>query len=179
VELHEVSADFLPLLGVSPALGRFWSDAENDRGDAVVISHDLWQQQFGGAQDIVGRAIVISQAPYRIAGVMPAAFRSPSMATQRDIRLSPPDSVWVPLVPRPVQKNNRGNRGLRILGRLKDGVPLAAAQRNLSQLATRLADAYPDSNRNIGVQVLPLAEISPVVPARRCSRSPQLPFSSC
>ena len=158
VELHEVSADFLPLLRVPPAAGRFWSNVDNDRGDAVVISHHLWQQQFGGAFDVVGRRIVINQAPYEIVGVMPAGFRSPSMATQFDVRLSPPDSVWVPLVPRPVQKNNRGNRGLRILARLKDGASLATAQSNLAQLASRLAESYPDSNRNISVQVVPLAD---------------------
>ena len=158
LELHEVSADFLPLLGVAPALGRFWRDDENERGEAALISDHVWRTQFGGDRDIVGRRIVVSQTPYQIIGVMPAEFRSPSMATQANIRLSPPDSMWVPLVPRPVQKDNRGNRGFRILARLKDGVTLPAAQRNLAQLAARIAAAYPDSNKNITVQVLSLVQ---------------------
>src|SRR5215470_2294196 len=114
VELHEVSSDFLPLLGVAPALGRFWSEDESAAGEAAVISNQLWRDCFGGARDIVGRRIVVSQTPYEIIGVMPAEFRSPSVGTQTTIRLSPADSMWVPFVPKPVQVANRGNRGLRI-----------------------------------------------------------------
>ena len=158
VELHEVSADFLPLLGVAPALGRFWTDDEAARGQAAVISHHLWQQAFGGARDIVGRRMVVSQTPYEIVGVMPAEFHTPSMGTQANIRLSPTDSMWAPFVPKPVQVANRGNRGLRILARLDAQTTLAGAQRNLGGVAAQLAEAYPDSNRNIAVQVLPLME---------------------
>ncbi len=158
VELHEVSADFLPLLAVAPALGRFWTDEEAPRGQAAVISHHLWQQAFGGARDIVGRHIVVSQTPYEIVGVMPAEFHAPSMGTQANIRLSPADSMWAPFVPKPVQVANRGNRGLRILARLDARTTTAGAQRNLGALAAQLAEAYPDSNRNISVKVLPLVE---------------------
>jgi putative ABC transport system permease protein len=158
VELHEVSADFLPLLGVAPAMGRFWSDDEGKRGQAAVISNHLWRQSFGGARDTVGRRIVVSQTAYEIVGVMPAEFHTPSMGTQANIRLSPTDSMWVPFVPKPVQVANRGNRGIRILARLDGGTTLAGAQRNLGAVAAQLAAAYPDSNRNITVQVLPLVE---------------------
>jgi HAMP domain-containing protein len=101
---------------------------------------------------------VVSQTPYEIIGVMPADFRTPSMGTQVTIRLSPADSMWVPFVPRPVQVANRGNRGLRILARLEDRTTIAGAQRNLGAVAAQLAAAYPDSNKNISVQVLPLME---------------------
>ena len=158
LELHEVSADFLPLLGVAPALGRFWSDDESAGGQAAVISDHLWRQSFGAARDIVGRRIVVSQTPYEIVGVMPADFRAPSMSTQTSIRLSPADSIWVRFVPMPVQKANRGNRGLRILARLDDRTTISGAQRNLGAVAAQLAAAYPDSNKNITVQVLPLME---------------------
>ncbi len=158
VEFHEVSADFLPLLGVAPALGRFWTDEEAPRGQAAVISHHRWQQAFGGARDIVGRRILVSQTPYEIVGVMPAEFHTPSMGTQANIRLSPADSMWAPFVPKPVQVANRGNRGLRILARLDVYTTIAGAQRNLGALAAQLAEAYPDSNRNITVHVLPLVE---------------------
>ena len=158
LELHEVSADFLPLLGVAPALGRFWSDDESALGQAAVISNHLWRQSFGGTRDIVGRRIVVSQTPYEIIGVMPADFRTPSMGTQTTIRLSPADSMWVPFVPKPVQVANRGNRGLRIVARLEGRTTIAGAQRNLGAVAAQLAAAYPDSNKNITVQVLPLME---------------------
>jgi hypothetical protein len=158
VEFHEVSAEFLPLLGVAPALGRFWTDEEAPNGSAAVISHHLWQQAFGGSRDIVGRRIVVSQIPYEIIGGMPAGFHTPSMGTRASIRLSPVDSMWVPFVPKPVHVANRGNRGLRILARLDGPTTLASAQRNLGAVAAQLADAFPDSNRNITVQVLPLME---------------------
>lgn len=158
VELHEVSADFLPLLGVAPISGRFWREDESELGQAAVISEHLWRTQFGGSKDILGRRIVVSQAPYEIVGVMPADFHSPSMGTQTTIRLSPADSIWTPFVPKPVQKANRGNRLLRILARLNGATSFAVTQKNMSGLAAQLAAEYPDSNRNIAVQVLPLAE---------------------
>uniref|UniRef100_Q025E1 Permease n=1 Tax=Solibacter usitatus (strain Ellin6076) TaxID=234267 RepID=Q025E1_SOLUE len=158
LELHEVSADFLPLLGVSPALGRYWEDGEAATGQVVVISDHLWRTAFSGARDVIARRIVVGQRPYQIVGVMPPGFRSPSVAAQTAIRLSPDDSVWAPLVPGPAQIANRGNRGLRVLARLGAATGISAAQNNLAAAAARLASAYPDSNANIGVQVLPLVE---------------------
>jgi putative ABC transport system permease protein len=111
-----------------------------------------------GARDILGRRMLVSQTPYEIVGVMPADFHTPSMGTQSTIRLSPADSLWAPFVPRPVQKADRGNRGLRILARLDGRTSMAGAQRNLGVVAAQLAASYPDSNRNITVQVLPLME---------------------
>lgn len=158
LELHEVSADFLPLLGVAPALGRFWSEREGEAGQAAVISDGLWRHAFGGARDVVGRRIVVSQTAYEIVGVMPAGFAAPSVGMRAAIRLSPADSMWTPLVPRPVQRNNRGNRGLRILTRLHAKSDVVAARRDLAAVAARLAAAYPESNRGITSELAPLAD---------------------
>ena len=159
LELHEVSADFLPLLGVAPVLGRFWSEREGEAGQSAVISDALWRDAFGGARDVIGRRIVVSQAPYRIVGIMPPGFTSPSVGMRTGIRLSPPDSIWTPLVAGPAQRNNRGNRGLRILARLAPGSTLAAARGDLAAVAVRLAAAYPESGPpGMTADLVPLEE---------------------
>ena len=106
----------------------------------------------------MGRRIVVSQTPYEIIGVMPAEFRSPSMGTQATIRLSPADSIWTPLVPRPCRWRTAATAGY-VFWRVCAQAPRWRAHRGTSARWRRgLAAAYPDSNKNISVQVLPLVE---------------------
>src|SRR4029077_18302685 len=128
------------------------------RDQPAVISDHLWRTAFDASRNIIGRQIVVGRKPYAIVGVMPPGFRSPSVAIQTVIHLSPDDSVWVPLLAGPSQIGNRGNRGLRILARGNPSPRIEGVQHPLAGAAARLAAAYPDSNRNIRVQVLPLAE---------------------
>jgi hypothetical protein len=116
VELHEVSADFLPLLGVAPVLGAAWSEPSARQAQPAMISYAIWQELLGGARDVVGRTILISPTQYEISGVMPEGFRCPSSAAGPGVQLSPSLSIWVPFVPNRAQRMYRGNRGLRILG---------------------------------------------------------------
>ena len=162
VELHEVSPDFLPALGIAPALGRLWSEGEAEAAQAAVISDALWKDAFDGARDVLGRRVVISQAPYEIIGVMPPGFASPSMGgigIGAAIRLSPPHSVWTPLVIR--LRATRQSRKSRV------AYPGAASARcdrrrqpvpTSPRCAARLATAYPQANRGITADLVPLAE---------------------
>jgi len=158
IEFHEVSSDFLSSLGVRPALGRFWSEHEPQGSDAAVISDGMWRNILGGARDAIGRRIVVNQAAYTVVGVMPPGFASPSIGGLSSIRLSPNNSLWTPLVPRPSQRNNRGNRGLRILARAQSNATMEGARQQLATVAAGLAGTCPDSNRGVTTAVVPLAE---------------------
>jgi putative ABC transport system permease protein len=157
VELHEISSDFLPLLGVQPERGRVWSEEQAARGDVAVLSYSVWLNNFGRDPQIVGRKITVSRAVYEVVGVMPPGFASPSIRAGSGIRLSPVASVWVPFVPQPVHRNFRGNRSLRVIGRLGEAT-LEQGRRELSGIANRLAQAYPDTNRDMSTRVVPLAD---------------------
>jgi predicted permease len=86
----EATASLFPLLGVTPALGRFYTEREDDTAAperVVVIGFGLWQQQFGGRSDAIGRSIVLDNATYTIVGVAPKGFTGPDL-TRID--------VWMP-----------------------------------------------------------------------------------
>lgn len=87
-----VTASFFPLLGVSPAAGRFFTEDEDRLGEAgvVVLGHSFWQRRFGGVGDVIGRTLTIGRASYTVVGVAPRHF------TGVDIE---PVEVWLPLHP--------------------------------------------------------------------------------
>jgi len=145
--LHEVSAGLPAAARSAPRDGRFWSDAGAGRGPGGVISAPLWRQAFGGASRR-------DRAPHRgqprnrtrcgrDARPVSQVLRS---GRARCIRLSPKDSLWTPLpYPGPPQRNNRGNRGLRILGRVRSGLTVEAGAKDMAMVVDRLARTYPES----------------------------------
>jgi putative ABC transport system permease protein len=74
-----ISANFLDVLGLQPALGRNFTEAEDLPGGprVVIIGHDFWQRNLEGRQDILGQTIKLDDAAYTIVGVMPKTFRHP------------------------------------------------------------------------------------------------------
>jgi predicted permease len=140
-----VSAGYFETFGARPILGRTIEPADDSPGRdrVVVLSHRLWQDRFAGDPRVVGRDIHLNGVVHSVIGVMPVAF---------DLRAS--DSrLWVPLALTPQQAGNYGNSYLRLLGRLRPGVSLAAAQAELSALAKRLETVDLRSNRGRGVKV--------------------------
>src|SRR5262245_41365867 len=137
-----VTPEVLPLLGVRPALGRvFQADGKEDE-NSVILSHGLWQSQFGGDREVVGRSVTLNGTPCTIVGVLPPAFRFP----YRDVQL------WTLLTFRPDDFSNRNNRYLEAVARLNPGVSFEQAQAELWSLAGRLARDYPDTNAEAGVR---------------------------
>jgi putative ABC transport system permease protein len=143
-----VTWDLFPALGIMPQLGRGFLPSEEAAGThVVVLSHALWQRQFGGDPGIVGRAITLDRKPYTVVGVAPAGFAFP--VNEPDIQLwttiaadreAPPGDQ--PLT------EERGAHLLRALGRLKPGVSIEQARADLDVIAEALAKQYPDSNTN-------------------------------
>ena len=150
-----VSANLFPALGVTPTLGRtFLPDEDRPGGGrAVILSHGLWQRRFGGDPGIIGKALTLDGASHTVVGVMPADFQFP-IPGQFPI---PPTQLWVPLAIDPGQAN-RGDRSLFAVGRLKSGVTVGQAQAEMTLIARRLEQQYPDANTGSGVKVVPLHE---------------------
>ncbi|HJU55735.1 MAG TPA: ABC transporter permease [Pyrinomonadaceae bacterium] len=151
VQAALVNADLFKTLGGEAALGRVIS-AEEDRSGAervVVLSHGFWLRHFGGDQNVVGRQIPLSGNNYTVIGVMRPDFSMP---------LESPD-VWVALrVANPLAAGVRGVHFLRTYLRLKPDVTLAQAQTEMEGISSRLAEAYPDENRERTRKLVPLHE---------------------
>jgi len=141
-----VSSEMLPMLGVSPELGRgFRPDDEKLGTRVVLISHALWVSQFGSDPAIIGRTVHLSGEAFTIVGVMPASFRFPVFAAKND--------YWTTLAvendgtPR-AHTANRGNHSMAVMGRLKPGVTISDGTAEMQAIAARLAKQYPDTNTN-------------------------------
>jgi putative ABC transport system permease protein len=149
VEGSPVTANLFPLLGVSPILGRGFS-AEEDRPGGprvVVIAYGLWQRRFGGDSSILRREIWLNNEKYAVIGVMPRGITFPEKS-----------QIWVPLALSPRQLAERDNHYLRVFARLKPGVTLARAQREMADLAAQSASEYPETNMNIGAVLVSLRD---------------------
>jgi predicted permease len=135
-----VTGDYFALLGLKPALGRTLTaaDALPDAPPAVLISDGLWRRTTGHDASILGRSLTANGVAYTIVGVLPEGFNG--------LDLGRPTQVWMPLVPPPASPDERQNRGLSVIARLRSGVTIREAQAQVDALAGRLATAYPDTN---------------------------------
>ncbi|HKV35462.1 MAG TPA: ABC transporter permease [Pyrinomonadaceae bacterium] len=158
-EPEEVPAQFatsnlFSVLGTNPLLGRTFAadDARDNQPSVVIISYGLWQRRFGGDKGIVGRQIVLNNRQNTVVGVMPASF---GWHIQRGTEASKPADIWVPF-----QISNeliiRRGRFASAVARIKPGVTIEQAQSEMSTIATRLEQQYPDFNKTWGVNVVPL-----------------------
>ena len=146
-----VSDNFFGVMGVEPELGRAFLPEENQvpgRDAVVILSHVLWEQQFGADPSVLGRRIQLSGIEFNVVGVAPERFTGMNQFVRSDFYV--PLMMWPRLTgdlkQRPLE--DRGMRGVNIKGRLKPGVSLDRAQTELSLIAADLEQAYPDTNRN-------------------------------
>ena len=148
-----VSWTYFPLLGVQPAVGRFFGEAEDSKpmeDYVAVLSHDLWQSRFGGDRSIVGRQVQINGRPYLVLGVGPEGFRG----------LTDKADLWVPsqVPPKPFYLTSRRLRWLEVVARLKPGVTIEEARAEMTRIAGTLEREYPDLNAGVGVKVTGLRD---------------------
>jgi putative ABC transport system permease protein len=146
-----VSGNFFRVMGVEPELGRAFRPDEDKvpgRDAVVIISHTLWQQQFGGDPSVLGRRVQLSGIEFTVVGVVPERFTGLSQFVRSDFYA--PLMMWPRLSGDPKERplEDRNNRGLTLKGRLRPGVSLARAQTELSVIAKDLERAYPDTNRH-------------------------------
>ena len=151
-----VSANFFSLLGIRFALGRGFLPKEDQPGlnHAAILSYRIWEQEFGGDKDTIGKTIRLSDDIYKIVGVLPADFQFATNAA--DFQARSQIDVWAPLPINP-EKISRGTHPLRVIARLKPGVDLAQAQAELNVLGANLARMYPADNKDKGILAVPIA----------------------
>jgi len=143
-QLHgaRVSSEFFRVLGIHPFLGREFTPQEFlGRQQFVLISYQLWQQRFGSDPNIRDQYIKLGGTAYSIVGVMPPGFDFPSGSS--------PTQVWAPLLLSSADLGNRGNHNLQVIGRLRSGLSVQEAQKEVSAIAMRIAEEHPETNSKV------------------------------
>ncbi|HUK29918.1 MAG TPA: ABC transporter permease [Candidatus Acidoferrum sp.] len=163
VDATRASAALFRILGVEPALGRTFTDSENNFGNNVVIlGYALWQRRFGGDPEIIGRTVLLDREPYSVIGVMPAGFEFPP----KGLPYSRPAQLWVPIAfnSAELDPSDRGdNFNFSVLAKLKPGVSLAAANADVMAAATQIQEQmYPVEFRDRSKLALE-ASVTPLV----------------
>ena len=145
-----VTVEFFDVLGVAPQLGRTMRAGEDQAGNhrVVVLSDALWRRNFAADGQIIGKTIALNGENFTVIGVMPPDVRYPSRLTE----------LWTPFVPTPDQLQNRGSHFLNVIGRLKPGATVEQAQQQMTIIARRIEQQYPNEQTGRGVLVLQLQE---------------------
>lgn len=170
-----VTSNHFSMLGVGPHIGRMFVPSDDGPGaeGVVVISHRLWQREFGGRSDIVGQSLTLRGLPYTIVGVAPAGFIGV-------VPLLTPE-LWVPMahleevepagiqhtVPSPqgrTRMERRGSRWMFIKGRLLPGVTPEQAHANVALIGTQLQVAHPQTNKDSQMSAVATNEVRMLVP---------------
>jgi putative ABC transport system permease protein len=145
-----VTPNLFPLLGIRPAHGRNFLPEENQEGHdrVAIVSYGLWRRRFAADANLVGRSIRLNGENHIVVGVMP-----------QDVQLPFDTDIWLPLS----QLGNysltsRVPHVLEVVARLKAGVMLEQARAEMDAIAGRLRQAYPATNKTIGVMLDPLHE---------------------
>jgi putative ABC transport system permease protein len=140
-----ISPNVLPLLGVQPVRGRYFSSEETEEQERLVlISHRFWQARFGGSNEALGATLVLNGLPSQIIGILPADFRIARLDAD----------VWVPHTTR---RSVRGGQTWFVVGRLRPTVTFDQAQAEMSAVARRLNQQLPATERGQGISVVPLS----------------------
>ncbi len=153
--METVSGNCWTALGIQMARGRGFTEAEaRAHSPVMVLSYRVWQREFGGADDVIGRSVALNGIPVTIVGVAPRAFVGLTNAVLFD--------GWIPLTllhdldPNGTDPlSRRGDGEFRILARLRDGVTAESAQRALARLATALQRQYPAEDQGLRFFVVP------------------------
>lgn len=132
--------NFFDVLGVRPLLGRTFLPGEDQAGknNVVVLSYEIWRQDFGGNASVIGKMVHLDGTPYTVIGVMPAGFRYP---------VESPNLVYTPLHVRAYLLSARGTHWLPIIGRLKPGVTIEQASADVNHVMDDLGRQYPDHDK--------------------------------
>lgn len=137
------TSSLFPLLGVTPELGRSFNDAEAvlAAGNVVVLSHDLWQSQYGGDRSVLGKTVKLDEKSYTIIGVMPASFRFPTDSAPPSERVQ----LWLPLsFPQELITDRLREFGIHFIGRLRPGVSVAQAGQDVQRVANEFMREHAD-----------------------------------
>ncbi|HEV8263142.1 MAG TPA: ABC transporter permease [Burkholderiales bacterium] len=145
-----VTANFFKMLGLEPVHGRSFRPGDDEPGAqrVVLVSEGLWRSRYGADPNLLGKTMILNAEAFTVAGVMPNSFADTWFGTD----------VYLPLPSYPNFSLDRGRASAGIFGRLKPGTRIEQAQSEMETIAGRLAQQYPDTNRDRTVSLLPLRE---------------------
>lgn len=154
-----VAANLFLMMGVGPEIGRVFTHEEEARQERVVVlSHRLWRQRFAGSRDVFGKTITINGSPFLVIGVMPEVFQFPASDQM----------FWAPITTNPywgdpgltTHIDPRHSAGFyqrwQVIGRLRNGATLRAAQLDTDKVLQQLAQGDPDAFRVRGLRLAPV-----------------------
>jgi putative ABC transport system permease protein len=138
VQNFQVTANFFPLLGVQPRLGRVFLPEEEEPGKSqeILLGYTLWEQRYASDPNIVNKIVKVDGKSYTVVGVMAKGFDFPM-----------PAESWTPLALDVKDRLRRDIRRLWVLGRLKPNVSFSEAAAEMQTIAKRQAETYPDTNK--------------------------------
>ena len=150
VRILNVSAQYFDIFNDGVALGRSFAPGDDQPGNdqVVILTHALWQSQFGADPQVIGRSVSIDSKPNTVIGVLPQR----AWDRERLPNLTPSFLVFRPLAFTPAEKTRDDHR-LEVDARLKPGVSIDQAQAQMDTISARLAHAYPESNKGRGIKV--------------------------
>ncbi|MBO0801399.1 MAG: ABC transporter permease, partial [Blastocatellia bacterium] len=150
------SGNYFDVLGVRPALGRFFTPADDRKPGAhpvAVLTYDCWRKRFAGNPQIIGKTVIVNARDFTIIGVAPAGF----YGTEISIR----PELWFPIMmqaqidARESDLDVRDDAAYCVQGRLKPGVTMAQAENELKIIASQLAREFPRENEGMDIALSP------------------------
>jgi putative ABC transport system permease protein len=150
-----VSANFFEALGASPLLGQTFTSEQDQEGASpvAIISHRLWQKEFGGDRNMVGKTLTLNGRTVTVVGVMPRDFEFPGGANMiPGLQFATKNDIWMPLAMDAQERNNQGSLNLAMIGRLKAGVTIPQAENELRAIESGL----PLGTVNYSINLVPL-----------------------
>jgi putative ABC transport system permease protein len=147
-----VSADFLDVLGIQPALGRGFRADEDapGRNHVIILNHPFWQSRFNGDEHVIGRVVRVDGEPAEIIGVLPAVPGNWGLVSQE--RFLRPFGLTED------ERMSRSDKGMQIVGRFRPGVTRDAAQAHFGVVAGRLAADHLRENGGLGLRMVSLQD---------------------
>jgi predicted permease len=170
-----VTSNHFSMLGVKPLLGRMLASGDDRPGAdrVVVLSHRMWQREFGGDRTVLGRTLTLRGLAYNIVGVAPASFLGviPMLAPELWLPIAHVEEVEpagiTDAVASPTGRTRlerRGTRWMFVKGRLKPGVSAAQAQAHVALIGRQLEAAHPQTNRDRKLSAIPTEDVRLLVP---------------
>ena len=152
VEIVRATPEVLPLLGAEPVVGGLFAPDDTLTGQAILLSYALWQSHFGSDPGIAGTIVRLDGVPHTVAGVMPPSFQFPNQGID----------AWAPLVFSDSDFENRNNRFLFGIARLRNGTTITQARADLDRIAATIRQQYQLAYDRTGATVFGLRdEMSP------------------
>ena len=145
-----MTASVFSTLGISPALGRVFTQQEDDgHATVAVLSYSMWQSRFHGDPGILGSKILLDRKPYVVIGVMPRNFEFPLVAGRLN-----QSELWVPMsfTPDELSPTSAANWGYQLVGRLKPGVTVEQATQDANRVAQEVMRGFPPEFKQIHIR---------------------------